>query len=564
MKAPAASRSAHASWPSTRSRCSRWTRSRRPTRATPACRWAPPTAPSCSGRATCASTRASPHWPNRDRFVLSAGHGSMLLYSLLHLSGYDLTLDDLKQLPAVGQQDARPPRGPRDAGRRGDHRAARAGLRQRGRHRPRRAHDGRAASTPPSHKLYDHRIYVPGRRRRPHGGHLARGGLAGRPPRARRTWSASSTTTTSPSPAPPTSPAATTCRSASRATAGSCSASTATTTAQIEKALDAALAESKRPSLIAARTHIGNGAPEVQDTCKAHGEPLGAKETAATKANIGWPQEPTFFVPPEVRKLFDERVLALQKEHAAWVTLRDAWTKANPDKAQVWRDRLGSVVPPTLFKELCEAARAEARGHPRASPVSSSNSSPSVSGAGRRLRRPRDLDQDRHQGLARRSSRASSAGRNIRFGIREHAMGAVQNGLAQYGGFIPFGATFLVFSDYMRPAMRLAALGGLHSRSTSARTTASCSARTGPPTSPSSSWAALRLILGLDVYRPADALECAAAWAHAVDRRDGPTALVLSRQKLPPHRTPRGLRSRAGAARRLRGREARLAPPSSS
>jgi transketolase len=478
-----------------------------------------------------------PHWPNRDRFVLSAGHGSMLLYSLLHLSGYDLTLDDLKSFRQWGSKTPGHPEAHETPGvevttgplGQGFANAVGIALGER---------MMAAQFNTSDQRLYDHTTYVlAGDGDFMEGISHEAASLAGHLGLSNLVCFFDDNHVTLAGPADV-----------------SCTDDVqkrfegynwfvqridGDDHAQIEKAIDAALAEPKRPSLIAARTHIGNGAPDVEDTCKAHGSPLGPKETAATKTNIGWPQEPTFIIPPEVRKLFDERVLSLQKEYAAWTALRDAWTKANPEKAQVWRDRLGSVVPPTLFKDLLaklpepkpEATRAIAG---QLEQIVAERVHGLVGGAA-------DLETSTNTTIKASTEiqPGQFGGRNIRFGVREHAMGGVQNGLAQYGGFIPFGATFLTFSDYMRPAVRLAGLGGLHAIYVWTHDSVMLG-EDGPTHQPIEQLGALRLILGLDVYRPADALECAAAWAHAVDRRDGPTALVLSRQKLPPIPRPAG------------------------
>ncbi|HUB07048.1 MAG TPA: transketolase C-terminal domain-containing protein, partial [Myxococcales bacterium] len=308
---------------------------------------------------------------------------------------------------------------------------------------------------------------------------------------------------------------------------------------QVARAIDAALAEKKRPSLIAARTHNGNGAPHLHDTYKVHGSPLGKEETAATKKAIGWPEEPTFLVPPEVKQLFEARVADLRKEHEAWNALRDAWAKKNPEKAKLWHARLDQAVPSTLFADLVAKMPAPAPAATRAlgGQVEQlvAERVPALMGGAADL----EPSTDTTIKAASEIQPGHWDGRNVRFGIREHAMGGLMNGLAQYGGFIPFGATFLVFSDYMRPAVRLAALGGLHTIYVWTHDSVFLG-EDGPTHQPVEQLGALRLIPNLDVWRPADALEVAAAWTHAASRRDGPTALVFTRQKLPPVARPAG------------------------
>jgi transketolase len=480
-----------------------------------------------------------PHWPNRDRFVLSAGHGSMLLYSLLHLSGFDLTMDDLKSFRQWGSKTPGHPEAHETPGvevttgplGQGFANAVGIALGER---------MMAAQINTPEHAIYDHTTYVLAG-----DGDLMEGisheaaSLAGHLGLANLVCFFDDNHVTL------AGPADVSCTDdAGKRFEGYgwfVQHIDGDDHAQIERAIDAALAETKRPSLIACRTHIGNGSPHLHDTCKAHGSPLGKEETAATKAAIGWPQEPTFLVPPEVRQLFEGRVRDLAKEYAAWTATVDAWTKANPAKAQVWRDRLASKVPPTLYQDLL-AKLPLSEGKPEATRALAgqleqlvAEKLPGLVGGSA------DLESSTNTTIKAASEIQPGHydGRNIRFGVREHAMGGVLNGLAQYGGFIPFGATFLVFSDYMRPAVRLAGLGGLHTVYVWTHDSVMLG-EDGPTHQPIEQLAALRLILGLDVFRPADALECAAAWAHAVLRQDGPTALVLSRQKLPQIARPAG------------------------
>ena len=265
--------------PSTPSSSSPSTPSRRPTAATPACRWAPPTTPSSSGRATSSTIRRDPHWPDRDRFVLSAGHGSMLLYSLLHLSGYDLPLDELQAASVSGDRRRRaiPSRTSRPASRRPPVRSARASPTASAWRSPPRWPQARFPG------LFNHRIWGIVSDGDMMEGIALGGGVARRPPAASATSPTSTTTTRSRSTATSTSRWTRTSASASRPTAGAPCTSTATTTRRSTTALDAAKAETERPFLILARTHIGNGAPHKHDTHKVHGEPLGNDETEATK-----------------------------------------------------------------------------------------------------------------------------------------------------------------------------------------------------------------------------------------------------------------------------------------
>ncbi|MHB8418294.1 MAG: transketolase [Myxococcales bacterium] len=478
-----------------------------------------------------------PKWPNRDRFVLSAGHGSMLLYSLLHLNGFDVTLDDLKAFRQWGSKTPGHPEAHETPGVEvttgplGQGFANAVGLALGERLMA-------AQFNTKEHALYDHRVYCLAsdgdlmegisHEAASLAGHLGLGNLV-------TIFDDNQVTLAGPT--------GVICNDdvvkrfegygwfVQRADGHDHAA--------VAQAIDAALAQGKRPSLIAARTHIGNGAPHLHDSYKVHGSPLGKEETLATKRAIGWPEQPTFLVPPEVRQLFEARVAELRREHEGWNALRDAWAKKNPEKAKLWQARLEGAVPAGLFAELVAKLPAPAPAATRAlaGQVEQlvAERVPALMGGAADL----EPSTDTTIKAAAEVQPDQWEGRNVRFGIREHAMGGALNGLAQYGGFIPFGATFLVFSDYMRPAVRLAALGGLHTIYVWTHDSVLLG-EDGPTHQPVEQLGALRLIPNLDVFRPADALEVAAAWTHAVSRKDGPTALVLSRQKLPPIVRPAG------------------------
>jgi len=307
--------------------------------------------------------------------------------------------------------------------------------------------------------------------------------------------------------------------------------------AQIRAALDKAVAEPSRPSLIVARTHIGIGSPK-QDSEKAHGEPLGADAVKATKEKMGWPLEPTFLIPDEVRAVFAERAEDGKKEHAAWKKNVEALLKAGGEKAALYKKLEAKEVPANLYDELVKVAPTAdgaMRDHSRDIEQKVAALVPSLAGGSA------DLNPSTRTYIKDSASLAKGKyeGRNVHFGIREHAMGAFVNGMAVSDGFIPFGSTFLIFSDYMRASIRLAALSHLQALFIFTHDSLYLG-EDGPTHEPVEHFWTLRLIPNLDFVRPADGLECAAAWAHALSRRDGPTAFALTRQKLKTLPRPSG------------------------
>jgi transketolase len=301
--------------------------------------------------------------------------------------------------------------------------------------------------------------------------------------------------------------------------------------AKVRAAIDRALAHKGQPSFIRARTHIGEGAPHKHDSKEAHGEPLGADEVAATKKAMGFDPAKSFFVPADVYALFTERAADLAKEHDAWSARFGMWRKADPERAARLDAFENKTVPAGLYDELIQAAPAKddaTRNLFGALEQIVAARVPSlIGGAADLAPSTKTLIKD-----AEGISPGKFAGRNMHFGIREHGMGAICNGMSVSGGIIPFGATFLIFSDYMRPSVRLSAL--MDAQCLWVYTHDSVFLGEDGPTHQAIEhlWA-LRLIPNLYVVRPADALECAAAWTIALERRNGPTAFALSRQKLP-------------------------------
>jgi transketolase len=300
---------------------------------------------------------------------------------------------------------------------------------------------------------------------------------------------------------------------------------------EIGKAIRRAHEQHDRPSFIVCRTHIAHGAPNAVDTHGAHGAPLGAEEIALTKKNIGWDPEKHFFVPEDVRKVFAERAEDLKAERAAWDADLAAFLNAHADKAREFDAMLSRAVPEGLLAKLVAAAPEKSDATRNTSNVIQQTAAklvPALVGGSA------DLGPSTKTLIKGTDSVAFRryGGRNLHFGIREHGMGAICNGMALTGAFIPYGSTFLVFSDYMRPSIRLSALMGLQCLWIFTHDSVFLG-EDGPTHQPIEQLWALRLIPNVDVVRPADALEVAAAWAMALERKDGPTVFALSRQTIP-------------------------------
>lgn len=299
---------------------------------------------------------------------------------------------------------------------------------------------------------------------------------------------------------------------------------------QIIVSIERALAIKGQPSLIMARTHIGFGSPAKQDTAKSHGEPLGREEVLATKKALQWPTDEEFHVPEAVYEFFKHRNADLAKRYEAWENTYREWRGKHPELAHLW-DQYWEKSGPDLYRtlsrdlpEMPEATRnisAKIQGKVAVSFSSLVAGSADLAGSTKAI----------IPGAAF-IEKTSFEGRNIHFGVREHAMGALANGMALYGSFVPVTSTFLVFSDYMRPAIRVAALSGLQNIFVFTHDSIFLG-EDGPTHQPIEHLGSLRLIPNLHVIRPATSLECLAAWQMAMDRKHGPTAIILTRQKLP-------------------------------
>lgn len=298
----------------------------------------------------------------------------------------------------------------------------------------------------------------------------------------------------------------------------------------LENAIKEAKADTKHPSLIIVRTHIGYGSPK-QDNASCHGEPLGAEGVAKTKEAADWPVGQSFYVPVTVRKHFDDKLAACAEKQAAWEALLADYKVVYPELGKELEERIkGDVLVSrsdleAVFNDIEGISTREAGGEVL---QKLSMQLPQLVGGSADLG-PSNKTVMKTCGYYSKDDRT---GRNIHFGVREHAMGKALNGIALHGGFIPFGGTFLVFADFMRPAVRMAALMGLRSIFVFTHDSIAVG-EDGPTHQPVEHAMSLRVIPNLCVIRPADALETAMAWQTACLNQHKPTALLLSRQKLP-------------------------------
>lgn len=476
-----------------------------------------------------------PGWPNRDRFVLSAGHASMLLYALLHLCGYDLPLSELRRFRQWGSRTpGHPERGHTPGvevttGPLGQGFGNGVGLAL--------AQRLMRARFPEAPELLDHRVF----------GIVSDGdlmeGVASEAASLAGHWRLGNLIylydSNGISIEGPTGIAF--CEDVGRrfeAYGWQVQRVDGRSHEAVRSALAAAVADGERPSLIIARTTIGQGAPTKEGTAKAHGEPLGSEEVRRAKEAAGWPLEPPFHVPREVRDFFDARVAMKRQDRAAWEGRVAEFRRSRPEAAARWDRHWEDPVPADLDDRLAGAASPEGlatRAHSGRTIQVAAAAVPALVGGSA------DLDPSTVTAIQgggdvapdgfRCGAPVDFAGRTLHFGVREHAMGAVLNGLAAYGSFIPYGSTFLIFSDYLRPSIRLAALSRLRSIFVFTHDSVFVG-EDGPTHQPVEQAASLRLIPNLDVWRPADGLETAVAWAAAIGRAEGPTALLLTRQKL--------------------------------
>ena len=474
---------------------------------------------------------AAPHWPDRDRFVLSVGHASMVLYGALHMSGYGLTLDDIIHFRQWGSKTPGHPEVGHTAGVEtttgplGQGVANAVGMAMAEAHLA-------AVTNAADHAIVDHYTYfIAGDGCLMEGisheasslaGHLKLGKLIGFYDDNRITIDGSTDLSLSDDAAQ---------RFASYGWQV-LHISDVNDLAEIDSAIAAAKAEHGRPTMIITRTVIGFGSPNRAGSAKAHGEPLGVEEIIRSKDALGWVSHEPFFVPDDARAHWTSMVAERAEAHAEWETRFAAFRAANGDAAKEFTRRMSGDLPahwdaslPTFTAETGTIASRAASGAVLNAIGSNLpeliGGSADLSGSNLTLRKG---DQT--------FSATNRGARYIHYGVREHAMGAIMNGLALHGGVVPYSGTFLVFSDYMRPAIRLAAL--MKVRSIYVFTHDSIGlGEDGPTHQPIEQLSALRAIPGLLVLRPADSTEVAECWRLAINHRTGPSAIVLSRQKLP-------------------------------
>ena len=489
---------------------------------------------------------ADPEYADRDRFVLSAGHGSMLLYALLHLTGYDLPLSELQSFRQWGSRTPGHPESHVTPGVEATTGPLGQGVSNAVGMAMAEAHLA-ARYNRPGHTMIDHFTYaIAG------DGDLMEGVVAEA------------------------------CSLAGHlhlgklivlyddnliSLAGSTSISFTEDVGRrfeaygwhvqrvddgddldaIDTALESAKGETSRPSIIPVRTVIGYGSPNKQGTSEAHGAPLGPEELLETKQNLGWPAEPAFFVPKEALEHFRRAVERGAKEQAEWEEALGQYGEAHPDLAAELRRTISGDLPETwdadlpVFpadpKGLATRKASETVLQDLAASVpelvgGSADLNPStyswMKGFGD-FESP-EVSSEGAQGTV--GDVWGYGGRNIHFGVREHAMGAIANGMALHGGLIPYTATFMVFSDYMRPPMRLAAMSRIQVIGIFTHDSIGVG-EDGPTHQPVEQLMALRVIPNLTVIRPADANEVTEAWRAALINKEGPTAMVFTRQNLP-------------------------------
>jgi len=489
---------------------------------------------------------ANPQWFNRDRFVLSAGHGSMLLYSLLHLTGYDLPLDQIKQFRQWGSITPG--------------------------HPERCLTPGVETTTGPLGQGFGNGVgmaiaeaYLAAQYNRPgfeiishftyglvSDGDLMEGvaseaaSLAGQLELGKLIYLFDNNHVTL--------SAGTNIASnedcAQRFEAygwHTQSLENGNDLDAIDHALRVARSETRRPSLILIRTHLGYGSPNKQDTFEAHGSPLGVEEVKLTKQHLGWPVEPLFHIPPQALAHFREALARGQHAEAEWQDRFSAYARKHPDLAREFQQTMRGELPagwdadipvfpadPKGMKTRVASGKVMSAIAPKLPSLigGSADLDPSTHTA---LKDRGDFESpDRASGDTQGSSGGgwNYAGRNLHFGIREHGMGAILNGLAVHGGIIPYGATFFIFSDYMRPPIRLAALMGQRVIYVFTHDSIGVG-EDGATHQPVEQLANLRAIPRLVVIRPCDANETACSWRVAIETRDRPVALVLTRQDVP-------------------------------
>ena len=474
---------------------------------------------------------AHPDWPNRDRFVLSCGHASMLLYSVLYLTGYDVTLEDIKHFRQWGSKTpghpeyGHTPGVETTTGPLGQGFANAVGMALAEYHLA-------AEFNTPDDIVIDHRTYVfasdgdlmegISHEAASIAGHLGLGKLI-------VCYDDNSITLDGP---------ASLSMSDDTGTRFEAYGWNVIRVPDVNDlpVMDRALAQARdvhdRPTLIIVRSHIGYGSPHKQDTSAAHGEALGVDEVKLTKQNLGWQWTDTFHVPPDALAAWREAGKRGASIRTDWERRRDAWANRRHESARELDRRLARKLPDG-WRSALPTFQANEKGM-----ATRMASNAVINALGPKVPElvggAADLSTSTKTIISAsdRLERDTPRGRNLFYGVREHAMAAILNGMYVHGGIIPFGATFLIFSDYMRPPTRLAAL--MKIRPIYGFTHDSVGlGEDGPTHQPIEQLAALRAIPNFTLFRPADAAETAEAWAAALEHTTGPVALVLTRQNVP-------------------------------
>ncbi len=466
-----------------------------------------------------------PKWAGRDRFVLSGGHGSMLIYSMLHLCGYDVTMDDLKSFRQWGSKTAGHPEyghvpgvetttGPLGQG------------------------FGNGIGMAIAAKMTEARYgklfggnYIYGfcgdgdlmegvsHETASTAGHLKLGNIIYFYDDNTITIEGHTYLTFSED-----------IQKRFESYGWQVLQTDAYDHDGIRKAIISGQAETEKPTLVITKSTIGFGSPNKANTHDVHGSPLGKDEMVKTKENLGWPVDKEFYIPEEVAKLFDDRKSEMKKLYEAWQKEYADWKKSEVDKVDQYEKALSGWLPENLEEELVAAVSKE----PNATRTLSSKVIqkiaqvvPSFVGGSADLAPSTNTFMNGFDAIFAEKF----AGRNFHFGIREHGMGAILNGIVLYGGYKAFGATFFVFSDYMRPTIRLAALMQIPTIYVFTHDSIFVG-EDGPTHQPVEHLAVLRAIPNSTILRPADGIETAMSWAYALRKTDGPVSLILTRQKI--------------------------------
>jgi transketolase len=487
-----------------------------------------------------------PTWPDRDRFILSAGHGSMLLYALLHLTGYDLSLDDIKHFRQWKSRTPGHPEVHLTPGVEATTGPLGQGLGNAVGFAIAEAHLA-ARFNRPGHTIVDHTTYVlasdgdlmegVGAEASSLAGHLRLGKLIVLYDDNRISLAGTTSLVFTEDVG----------RRFQAYGWDVDDVEDGNDVEAVDRAISRARSVTDRPSLLRVRTHIGYGAPTKENTFEAHGSPLGPDELRASKEHLGWPTEPAFLIPPEALVHFRAAQSEGRERRQRWESALTRYADAHGDLAAEFRRRTAGKLPPDWEAALpsfpTDAKGVATRKAGESVLQALAAQLPELVGGSADLnpstltwiKKAGDFEspQASQEGAQGRVGGSwGYDGRNIHFGVREHAMGSAVNGLALHGGFIPYGATFMVFSDYMRPPIRLSALSDLGSLWIFTHDGIGVG-EDGPTHQPVEHYAALRAIPGLLFIRPCDANETAQAWRVAIANRHRPTCLALTRQNVP-------------------------------